>query len=272
MLAKPDCAGVAEAGVFKCLNQQGDPGWLVTCDHASNRFPLEFGDFGISDSDHNRHIAYDPGAREVAEALVEKLDARGIINGVSRLVIDPNRGELDPTLVIRIYDGTIIEENRKLDAAEIERRKKLYYRPYREALDQMVSDALMRESDPWLVGIHSFTPRYRQRRPRPWHVGVLWAEDDRLAAPLLAELRKDPALVVGENQPYRGGVEGDCMWAYALRRGIPGCLLEIRNDLIAEAVGQQAWAERLALALRKIRGLAAGKAGVRNAQVDCSHV
>jgi predicted N-formylglutamate amidohydrolase len=90
--------------------------WLVTCDHASNRVPdwVNGGDLGIAGADMARHIAWDVGAAGLARALAERLDSPAILSDFSRLVIDPNRGEDDPTLVMRLYDGTIIPANRHL--------------------------------------------------------------------------------------------------------------------------------------------------------------
>jgi predicted N-formylglutamate amidohydrolase len=64
-----------------------------------------------------RHIAWDVGAAGVARALARRLDSPAILSDFRRLVIDPNRGEDDPTLVMRLYDGTIIPANRHMTAA-----------------------------------------------------------------------------------------------------------------------------------------------------------
>ena len=105
--------------------------WLITVDHASNHIPTEIngGDLGLDPADMQRHIAYDIGALRTSLRLGELLDAPVIASNFSRLVIDPNRGEDDPTLVMHLYDGTIIPANRHIDEAEIERRKNAYYRP-----------------------------------------------------------------------------------------------------------------------------------------------
>ena len=49
----------------------------------------------------------DVGAAGLTTALAERLDSPAILSDFNRLV-DPNRGEFDPTLVMRLYDGTII--------------------------------------------------------------------------------------------------------------------------------------------------------------------
>ena len=218
--------------------------WVVTCDHASNRVPPEVagGDLGLPPADMARHIAYDVGAAGVSRRLAELLDAPVILSEFSRLVIDPNRGEDDPTLLMKIYDGSIIPANRHADAAEVERRLDLFHRPYHRALSELIAS----RDDPVIVAIHSFTPQLVGRPPRPWHVGVLYAGDTRLAYPLIARLNAEPDLCVGDNEPYSGHLPGDALDRHAVQPGRLHVLVEIRNDLIADTTAQDSWAERLA--------------------------
>lgn len=217
--------------------------WLITCDHATNTVPPEVngGDLGLPRPEMERHIAYDVGAYGVADHLGVLLDAPVIASNFSRLVIDPNRGEDDPTLLMKLYDGTIIPANRHADAAERERRLNAYYRPYHEQLARM--SALPHAV---ILSVHSFTRQLRGHDPRPWHVGVLYAGDDRLARPLIELLQAEDDLVVGDNQPYSGHLPGDAIDKHAIAHGRPNALIEIRNDLIADQTQQRAWAERLA--------------------------
>nr|MCU0907315.1 N-formylglutamate amidohydrolase [Paracoccaceae bacterium] len=194
--------------------------WLVTCDHASNRVPPDVcnGDLGVPPDDMARHIAWDVGAAGVTRGLAALLDAPAVLSTVSRLVIDPNRGEDDPTLVMKLYDGTIVPGNRHADGAEVERRLTLFHRPYHAALARLAA----RRADTVICAIHSFTPCLRGRPPRPWQVGVLYSHlDDRLAKPLIARLRAEPDLCVGDNEPYSGHLPGDAIDIHALRPGRP---------------------------------------------------
>lgn len=223
---------------------------LLVCDHARNAVPPEIGTLGLSAEDMGRHIAFDPGARGVTLGLAQRLDAGAVLSTFSRLVIDPNRGEDDPTLVMRLYDGSIIPANRRIGHGEIERRLESYYRPYHAATAEALDAIEERGEAPVLVSIHSFTPRFKGRQRRPWHVGILWDRDDRMVRPLLERLRAEPDLSVGDNEPYTGQLRGDCMWRHGTSRGLPHVLIEIRNDLIADAADQARWAERLAPMLR----------------------
>jgi predicted N-formylglutamate amidohydrolase len=226
---------------------EGAPGarLLLLCDHASNRVPPELGDLGLSPPEFERHIAYDIGMRGVTLRLAKLLDAPAVLSTFSRLVIDPNRGEDDPTLLMRLSDGAVVPANAMADAAELERRKALYYRPYHAAIAARIDSIVGVGKTPALVSLHSFTPAWKGV-PRPWHVGLLSDVDDRLAAPLLEALRAEGDLVVGDNEPYHGALKGDVMNRYGTSRGLPHVLIEIRQDLVADDAGQAAWAERLA--------------------------
>ena len=212
--------------------------WLVTCDHAANTVPpfVNGGTLGVDPADMARHIAYDVGAAGVARALGVMLDAPVICSNFSRLVIDPNRGEDDPTLLMKLYDGTIIPGNRDADEAEAEARLNKLYRPYHSALARLAS----RRKDTVILSVHSFTRQFRGRPPRPWHIGLLYAADDRLAKPLLRRLRQEHDLVVGDNEPYSGHLEGDAIARHAIAYERPNILLELRNDLIGTGEEQRA--------------------------------
>ena len=218
--------------------------WLVTCDHASNHVPgcIGNGSLGIAPADMARHIAWDVGAAGVTRRLAERLDAPAILTRFSRLVIDPNRGEDDPTLIMKLYDGTIIPVNRHVGADETERRLNAFHRPYHAAYAALAA----RRPDTVICAVHSFTPRLNGRHPRPWQVGVLYSHrDERLALPLIARLRAE-GLCTGDNEPYAGHLDGDAFDRHALHMGRPNVLIELRNDLIATQDGQIAWADRLA--------------------------
>lgn len=233
------------------ISGENRPGrWLVTCDHATNRVPDDLGGtLGISDADMARHIAYDVGAAGLAWALGVALDSPVICSDFSRLVIDPNRGEQDPTLVMKLYDGTIIPANRHVDAVETERRLNTLYRPYHAAYAKLAA----RQPDTVILAIHSFTPCLKGRPPRPWHVGVLYSHlDERFSKPLIARLEAEADLCIGDNEPYAGYLPGDAIDMHALQPGRHNTLIELRNDLIGTEAEQQAWALRLAPILTEV--------------------
>ena len=224
--------------------------WLVTCDHATNRVPdwVNGGDLGLPVADMERHIAFDIGAKGVALGLGAALDSPVITSDFSRLVIDPNRGADDPTLVMQLYDGSIIPGNRHVGPAEVAERTERLYRPYHDAYAKL----LEARPDAVICSVHSFTPQLKGQPPRPWEVGVLYADQDiRLALPLLHACRAE-GWCVGENEPYGGHLPGDALDQHALATGRLHVLLEVRNDLIADAEGQALWVSRLAPILQRV--------------------
>jgi len=235
----------------RILAGRADAGLVVLCDHAENSFPPEYGSLGLPPAELQRHIAYDIGAAGVAERLAGELGAPAVLTRFSRLLIDPNRGADDPTLVMRISDGAIIPGNRHLDEAERARRMQLYYDPYHRAVDSVIDQCLVHHAHPVLLSIHSFTEVWRGEI-RPWQVGVLWDSDRRLAGPLIEELLAEGDLLVGDNEPYSGKLQGDTMWQHGTKRGLPHALIELRQDLVRDEVGQAQWADRIARVMRRI--------------------
>jgi predicted N-formylglutamate amidohydrolase len=219
-------------------------GVLVLCDHATNRVPAEYGDLGLPAQQFARHIAYDIGAERLARRLAARLDAPLLMTGFSRLVIDPNRGEDDPTLVMRLSDGAIVPGNARVDAAERQRRIEALHRPYHDAVAAELDAMLTTGVVPAVVSIHSYTPFWKGVA-RPWHAAVLWDADPRLNLPLIAALRAVDGLVIGDNQPYDGALSGDTLFRHATRRGLAHTLIEVRQDLIETDEGADSWADRL---------------------------
>jgi predicted N-formylglutamate amidohydrolase len=225
-----------------------DGGVLVICDHASNAFPPGYGALGLPREALERHIAYDIGAAWMTRRLAEQLGAPAVLSTFSRLLIDPNRGADDPTLVMRISDGAIVPGNARIDAGEVDRRRRLFWSPYRDAIEAKIEAMLATGEPPAIVSLHSFTPIWRGH-PRPWKVGVLWDADPRLPTTLLEALTGEGDLSpdeIGDNEPYDGALAGDTIDSSATRRGLSNALIEVRQDLIATQEHAEAWADRLA--------------------------
>jgi predicted N-formylglutamate amidohydrolase len=247
-------SGMAPYSAFEAVPGTLDSGALIICDHASNAIPPGYGTLGLSREAFERHIAYDIGAAEVTRALAALLDAPAVLSTYSRLIIDPNRGVDDPTLVMRYSDGAIVPGNAYIDAAEIARRSARFWTPYRQEIAATVDAMIATGEPPALISIHSFTPVLRSLA-RPWKIGVLWDRDGRIPKPLIEALLTEPdfcAADVGDNEPYDGALAGDVIDALATSRGLANALIEIRQDLIAESNNAIAWAERIGRLLRPI--------------------
>lgn len=236
---------------FEIVPGRASCGVVLVCDHAENSFPPEYGTLGLPARELERHIAYDIGAAAVTRAIAAALGAPAVLSRFSRLLIDPNRGADDPTLIMRLSDGAIVPGNRHLDAAEREKRIRLFYRPYHDAIDRVLDRCLAAGVPPAILSIHSFTEAWKGV-PRPWHAAVLWDRDARLARPLLDALGAEGDLVVGDNEPYHGRLEGDCMWQHGTQRGLAHAIVEVRQDLIGDAAGQAAWGRRLSRIMQRL--------------------
>lgn len=222
---------------------------VLIADHASRYIPREYDDLGLDERDLSRHVAYDIGTERLTELLAASLKAPAVLSHFSRLLIDPNRGLDDPTLVMRLSDGAIVPGNAHVNAAERARRIARFYTPYNEAVTDLL-DRLTDAGRPAVFSIHSFTPVWKGA-PRPWDVGVMWDGDDRLARALIAALEEPGDVVVGANEPYDGRMAGSTIDRHTRARGLPTIGLEVRNDHLRDEAGIRAWAERLAPAFTR---------------------
>jgi predicted N-formylglutamate amidohydrolase len=224
---------------------------LLLCDHATNLLPPNYGTLGLDSIALNRHIGYDIGALPVALEIGRRMEATVISSRFSRLLIDPNRGEDDPTLIMQLSDGTIVPGNVGIDEAERAKRIASFFEPYHAAVEAEIDAMLARELTPTIASIHSFTEAWRGI-PRKWRAAVLWDKDPRLAIPLIESLRARTGFEIGDNEPYSGCLRNDGIYRHATLRGLPNALIEIRQDLVRGAEGQRQWAELLADCLSAI--------------------
>lgn len=232
---------------------------LLLCDHASNAIPPEFDALGLDAASRLRHVAWDPGAAGVTDALAEALDCPAFFGTVSRLVVDLNRAPDAPDLIVAENDGTHVPGNAHLTDMERQRRLVTYHRPYHHAIAQFLDLAQREGERPLVVSIHSFTPVYHGK-PRPWQVGVLWKQRFPWLDAVLAALR-EVASDVGDNRPYDGTVmQGYTLETHAATRELPHLLFELRQDLLSNEAQQAQWAQHILQALTHARllGPAAG--------------
>ncbi|MDB5511254.1 MAG: N-formylglutamate amidohydrolase [Enterovirga sp.] len=226
----------------------GSP-FVLVCDHAGRRLPASLGRLGLPEPEFDRHIAYDIGAAAVARALSESLDAALVEQRYSRLVIDCNRPPEMPSSVPDISETTTIPGNVGIGPADRAARIEEVFRPYHAAIEAVLDARRTAGRPTILVAVHSFTPVYKGVA-RPWHIGTLYGRDGRLAGMLRAALAEDPALVVGDNEPYAVSDATDyTIPVHGERRGLVHTGIEIRQDLIAGPSGQAEWAAILGRAL-----------------------
>lgn len=244
--------GASDAPPFSLLNPTGRAPALIVCDHASRDIPAALNNLGLPQAALERHIAWDIGAGDLARSLARSLDAPAVLAGYSRLVIDCNRRRDDPTLILAESDGEVIPGNIGIDAAQRAERIHSCYAPYHLAVEQRLASFRMAGVVPAFISIHSFTP-VLGGSVRPWHVGVLWDTDARMAAPMLEALRAVPDLNVGDNLPYSGRHPSDYTVDYhAESAGLPHLCLEVRQDLLADKEGVARWTEIIAPPIRRL--------------------
>ncbi len=218
---------------------------VLIADHAGQRIPAALGSLGLPQRELDRHIGWDIGIEQVTLRLADLLDAVAILQRYSRLVIDCNRPPGASGSIASVSDGTTVPGNTGLSATEVTSRTREIFDPYHQRISQEL-DARAPLPPPILIAMHSFTPVFGGQT-RPWHAGVLYQRDARLAHPLLTALRREPGLVVGDNQPYAVSDATDyAIPVHGERRGLLHVELEIRQDLISGEQGQDEWAQRLA--------------------------
>lgn len=236
----------------RIVNENGTSSYLLICEHASCFMPEKFAGLGLSPAALRAHIAWDPGAIEVARYLSEALDATLVEAKLSRLLIDCNRPLTAPDLIPEISELTPVPGNVDLSDEQRQERIELSYNPFHLAVEQQLEKRKARGQDSWVVTVHSYTPVYKNVS-RPWQVGIIHDDDVRLAAPLINELQNNTTLNIGINEPYS---PADRVYftleRHARAHGHACAMIEIRNDEISDADGQKKWGKILADCLSKL--------------------
>ncbi|MDA9982574.1 N-formylglutamate amidohydrolase [Gammaproteobacteria bacterium] len=219
----------------------GSPVFL-TCEHAGREIPQNLDGLGVHESELERHIAWDIGAENVARHLSGLLDATLVVQTYSRLVIDCNRALHRQDSIPKVSDNTVIPGNENLHPVEAAARATEIFQPYHRSITNALDHRQRKGRSSVLVAVHSFTPVFNGVE-RPWHVGILFNRDDRLANILVDLIGEHANLCMGKNEPYAISDETDyTIPVHGERRGIPHIEFEIRQDLITTQKGQREWA------------------------------
>lgn len=240
-----------EATVFKIINPGGKSDFLLVCDHASNKVPESLSGLGLTDEQLNDHIAWDPGAAQLAQELSQLLDATLIMSGYSRLVIDCNRALISPQLIAPISDGIKIPANQNLSDKERQQRIDTFFAPYHQAINTVLDQRKDRVTK--LLSIHSFSPALAEPgkgSARPWHIGLSFKRKAAITDLLYEGLIKDQALCVGYHQPYEVDEEFDfTLIEHAVKRELDHAMIEVRQDQFSNDQAAKEWALRIHSAL-----------------------
>lgn len=242
-----------EPAPVKIINAEGASDFVVVCEHAGRLIPHALGTLGVDAIDRGRHIAWDVGARALAEALAERLQAILFVQRYSRLVCDCNRNPDALDYMPVISETTQIPGNRDLTTAQRKARTAAIFDPFHNAIAAELDRRARDRRKTILVTVHSFTPVYKGQA-RPWQIGVLFNRDRHLSPAIAEILQRDRALCVGVNQPYAVSDATDyTVPVHGERRGLPCVEFEIRNDLLATAEAAAQWADRLSEVLKTAR-------------------
>ncbi len=235
-----------EPPAFFLRNAEGASDIFITCDHAGNLIPRRLGTLGLAPLDLARHIGWDIGASGLCRRLSALLDATAVTQTYSRLVVDCNRSPSRPDSMASLSEETEVPGNLDIPPEQAEARLREIFLPYHDAITQALDARAAAGRRTVLVAMHSFTPVYKGVS-RPWHIGLLYNRDARLAKILKELMAADPELCIGDNQPYAISDESDHgIPVHGEQRGIPHIEIEVRHDLIETAAHQAVWAERFA--------------------------
>jgi predicted N-formylglutamate amidohydrolase len=233
-----------EASPVRVLCEAGMSDLLLTADHAGRAVPRSLAQLGLPNGELSRHIGWDIGIAGVTERLSAALDATSVLQTYSRLVIDCNRDPTVPSSMPEISEHTQIPGNVGLSPAQRDARRRAIFEPYHARIRALLDARQAAGRRTIYVAMHSFTPVFKGES-RAMQVGVLYNRDARLANIMLELLRAEGDLVVGDNAPYAvSDVTDYGVPVHAERRGLAHVEIEIRQDLIADAAGQAAWAAR----------------------------
>jgi predicted N-formylglutamate amidohydrolase len=240
---------------YSVINQSSATPLLLICDHASNYIPPHLNGLGLTPAQLQQHIAWDQGSADLVLLLSDQLDCRAVLANYSRLLIDVNR---DPdlntdSLIPEISDKHCIPGNLNLSARQRHERVLRISSSYHNEIERQLDALTAYTPAPLLFSIHTFTPQMQAcDKPRPWHAGILWNQDPRIAKPLTTYLSRHQHLLIGDNEPYSGKEFAYSLNRHGHARGFPNCAIEIRQDLLQTHDACLWWAEVLTTGLEEI--------------------
>ncbi len=239
---------------FTEYNINGKSDILFTSDHNGVAIPANLNGLGVAPWEMGRHVAYDIGIDAVTKVLSDRFDAPLIVSNYSRLVIDCNRhpgrlGSIPP-----VSDKTVIPGNRFVSGFDKLAREKEIFHPYHKRISDQIKTIRGQNNGngPIIIALHSFTPVINGIF-RPWDIGILWKDDDRLAQPLIKELRTNKAIIIGDNKPYSGcDPAGYTTDFHVAPLGLVAVGVEFRQDRVDHQIGAEYWGKIFGDALERV--------------------
>lgn len=215
--------------------------FVVTCEHASNAVPDSVS-LGVPEPLLHTHSAWDPGARQVAEALGRRLLAPVELGRYSRLLVDLNRSSDNGHEVIpAVCYGVEVPANRDISESDRERRLRLFHAPYRAAVQAHIERALAACGRCVMISVHSFTPELDPLNRR-FDVGIMFDRSipaETKVVQALERALKQRGLTFARNRPYDG--QDDSVLTGYRRRWQPPEFLGIEIEINQGLIDGESW-------------------------------
>ena len=244
--------GPGDSPPFMTYNDNGKAPVLLVADHSSPFFPAGLKQLGVADSVLGKHVTWDIGSDKLTRFLADRLDSPAVLAGFSRLIVDPNRKLDAPTAFTPLSDGISIPGNIGLDDKHKALRVQSFFKPYHDAISDKLNAFKQQGIVPAMLSVHTFTP-VLDGIVRPWHIGIMWDKDPRIAQPLIEHFKQLEEICIGDNKPYSGRHPNDfTIDHHAEPAGLPYIGIEVRQDLVNTTPGARKWAGILATGLEDI--------------------
>ncbi len=200
---------------------------LIIVDHANNFIPPKYKNLGLPKNITESHIAYDLNILSLSKQINVLLESDIVYGEHSRLIIDLNRGQNDPTLIPAISDQKLIPGNIGINSREFNFRKIKFYNSYHSKINKIVNEKKIK----LIISMHSFNPYFKGKK-RKTEIGILSNKDRRYSDLLIKQMVKSKRYIIGDNVPYKGELKDDTLYKHGLKKNILHTLIEVRNDLI----------------------------------------
>ena len=219
---------------------------LIIVDHANNFIPSKYRNLGLPKYLTESHIAYDLNILNLSKQINTLLDSDIVYGENSRLIIDLNRGQNDPTLIPSISDKKLIPGNIGISTKEFNFRKRKFYNNYHSKIKKIVTEKKIK----LIISMHSFNPYFKGKK-RTTEIGILSNEDRRYSDLLIKQMVKSNKYIIGDNVPYKGELKDDTLHKHGFKKNILHTLIEVRNDLINTEIKVNKMSQFIVSSLKK---------------------
>ncbi len=205
---------------------------IISCEHGGNKIPKEYNYlFKENYEILTTHKGYDPGALELSQLFFKAIGDYYFYSRTSRLLIELNRSLNNKNLFSSFTKNLPFEEKNKIINK--------YYSPYRNKIENTVTDLIKKNNSVIHFSIHTFTPTLNGKI-RNTDIGLLFDPKREFEKSICKSIKKSfkkiyPQLKIRFNYPYLGISDG--MTTY-LRKKFPinycGIELEVNQKFFTQ--------------------------------------